>query len=73
MRRLTALPTQRVLNALARAGWEMHGGRKHHKLLHPERPGALTVPRSTPLKKGTIRAILRQAGLSLAEFWELYR
>ena len=43
MRKLTALPTQRVLRALRRAGWEVYGGAKHYKLLNPTKPGALTV------------------------------
>lgn len=73
MRRLSPLPTDRVLRALKRAGWEVHGGTKHYKLIRTDTPGALSVPRSTPLKKGTIRAILRQANLSLEEFWKLYR
>ena len=73
MRRLTPLPTRRVLKALRRCGWEVHGGAKHYKLIHPGRPGALTIPRSSPLKKGTIRAILRQAGMSLEDFWKSYR
>ncbi len=73
MRRLTELPTARFIRALKRAGWEVHGGAKHYKLLNESLPGALTVPRSSPLKKGTIRAILRQAHISLKEFWELYK
>lgn len=73
MGKLTSLPTKRVLRALRRAGWEVSAGGKHYKLIHLTKPGALTVPRGTPLKKGTIRAIIRQAGLSLDEFWDLYR
>jgi len=73
MRRLTPLPTSRVIKALRRAGWVVSGGSKHYKLIHPTLPGALTVPRSSPLKKGTIRAILRQAKLTMDQFWKLYR
>jgi predicted RNA binding protein YcfA (HicA-like mRNA interferase family) len=73
LNKLTELPTNRVLKALERAGWEIHGGTKHYKLLHATKPGILVVPRSTPLKKGTIRAIIRQAGLSLQDFWNLYK
>jgi predicted RNA binding protein YcfA (HicA-like mRNA interferase family) len=38
----------------------------HHYLRHPDRPGLLiTVPVHTrDLKRGTLRAILRQAGLT---------
>jgi len=31
------------------------------------------VPRSRSLKTGTLRAIIRHAGLSVEEFFELYR
>ena len=34
MGKLTELPTNRVLRALRRAGWEVHGGAKHYKLLN---------------------------------------
>jgi predicted RNA binding protein YcfA (HicA-like mRNA interferase family) len=71
--KLTELPTARVLKALERAGWEVHGGGPHYKLLHYTKPGALTVPRGRTLKKGTLRAIIRHAGLSVEEFLKLYR
>ena len=70
--KLTELPTRRVLGALRRAGWEVHGGGKHYKLIHLTRPEALTVPRTRYLKTGTVRAIIRQAGLSVQQFWTLY-
>ena len=73
MHKLIPLPTDRVLRALQRAGWEVHAGGKHYKLVRVDPPCVLAVPRASPLKKGTIRAILRQAGLSPAEFWKLYR
>lgn len=73
MPKLSSLPTSRVLKALARAGWQIHEGAKHYKLLHLTKPGALTVPRSSRLKKGTLRAIIRQAGVSLDGFFALYR
>ena len=73
MRKPTELPTARVLAALRRAGWEVHHGTKHYKLLRLTKPGALTVPRSTPLKIGTLRAIIRQAALTVDAFYRLYR
>ena len=71
MGKLSSLPTRRVLIAPRRAGWEVYEGGKHYKLLHSTKPGALTVPRGARLKKGTVRAIIRHSGLSMAEFWEL--
>ena len=72
MGKLVDLPTTRVLAALRRVGWEVHAGGKHYKLLHSTLPGALTVPRAHRLKKGTLRAIIRQAGLTLDRFWDIY-
>src|SRR5258707_13339161 len=45
----------------------------HHYLRHPERPGVLvTVPfHDRDLKRGTLRAILRQAGLTPEELRDL--
>ncbi|HUS93334.1 MAG TPA: type II toxin-antitoxin system HicA family toxin [Phycisphaerae bacterium] len=73
MGKLTELPTRRILAALNRAGWVITEGAKHYKLTHLTKPGALTVPRSKRLRTGTIRAIIRQAGLSVEEFFRLYR
>jgi predicted RNA binding protein YcfA (HicA-like mRNA interferase family) len=52
---------------LQRAGFELHHVRgSHHYLRHPGRPGVLvTAPfHNRDLKRGTLRAILRQAGLT---------
>ena len=56
-----------LIRALERAGFFVHHIRgSHHYLRHPDRPGLLiTVPVHTrDLKRGTLRAILRQAGLT---------
>jgi len=71
MSKLPDVSTRRVLAALRRAGWEVHEGRKHYKLLHLTKPGALTVPRARTLKRGTLRAIIRQAGLTVEQFIDL--
>ena len=76
MGKLTPRPTSRVLKALARAGWRRrHGnpGSRHYVLTHREIPGILTVPRHAEVAKGTLAKILKQAGLTLAEFERLYK
>ena len=58
---------RQLIRALERAGFFVHHIRgSHHYLRHPDRPGLLiTVPVHTrDLKRGTLRAILRQAGLT---------
>jgi len=45
----------------------------HHYLRHPDKFGVLvTIPyHNRDLKRGTLRAILRQAGISLEELLDL--
>jgi predicted RNA binding protein YcfA (HicA-like mRNA interferase family) len=74
--RLTSRPTQRVTKALRRAGWQVRPGRrgaKHHVMVNPDRPGIVTIPRHAEVKMGTLRVILRAAGLSPREFENLYK
>jgi len=42
-------------------------------LEHLTLPGILVVPRHRVVKKGTLAKIIKQAGLTLAEFNKLYR
>lgn len=63
-----------VIRALQRAGWEqMTQSGSHAKFRHPNRPGRVIVAihggRTIPL--GTLRTILRQAGLTADELREL--
>ena len=76
MARLTPRPTKRILKALSRAGWALRShnpGSKHYVLEHADLPGILTVPRHSTTKKGTLAAIIKQAGLTREEFERLYR
>ena len=64
---LPVVRPRQLIRALERAGFFVHHIRgSHHYLRHPDRPGVLiTVPDNTSdLKRGTARAILRQAGLT---------
>jgi predicted RNA binding protein YcfA (HicA-like mRNA interferase family) len=59
---------------LERAGWFVHHVRgSHHFLKHGDFPGLrITVAyHSRPLKRGTLRAILRQANLTADELRDL--
>jgi predicted RNA binding protein YcfA (HicA-like mRNA interferase family) len=73
--RLPIVSGQRVVRALTRAGFvtdRIVGS--HHVLKHPGDPTrAVTVPchAGRDLKPGTIRGIIRQAGLTVEEFNEL--
>lgn len=61
----------KVLRALERAGYERRSGRNHTIMEHPD--GHYTViPNHVRLKTGTLRAIIKQCGLTEARFIELY-
>jgi predicted RNA binding protein YcfA (HicA-like mRNA interferase family) len=66
----------RVVRALTRAGFVLDRiVGSHHVLAHPNDPTrrTVTVPvhSARDLKPGTLRAIIRQAGLTIEEFKEL--
>lgn len=73
-RRLPALTPQKVLAALQRAGFYVHHTTgSHYALRHPGDPALkVTVPyHNRELKRRVLRAIIRQAGLSVDAFIDL--
>ena len=62
-----------VVKALAKIGYEVdHQTGSHMILRHREAPHRrLTVPRHKEIAKGTLRAIITQAGLTVKEFVQL--
>ena len=72
--RLPALTPRKVLAALNRAGFIVHHTRgSHYSLKHPDQPQlTVTVPyHNRDLKQGTLRSIIRQAGMTVEEFLNL--
>jgi len=73
-RRLPALSADEVVRALERAGFSVDRVKgSHHHLRSPARPRARPVVpmHRGDLPRGTLRAIIRQAGLSVDEFLDL--
>lgn len=69
--RLPALTARDVIRALARAGFAVSRTSGNHcRLIHNADPARkLTVPvHSGDLKRGTLRGIIAQAGMTVAEF-----
>ena len=72
---LSSVNAARLIRALQRAGFYIHhttGG--HYVLKHPDRPAArIVVPYhgSADIKRGILRSVLRQAGLSGEELANL--
>ncbi|REE95863.1 type II toxin-antitoxin system HicA family toxin [Thermomonospora umbrina] len=66
------LPGTTVIKALGKIGYEaVRVSGSHHRLKHPDRR-PLTVPvHSGDMRPGTLRSIIRDAGLTVEEFLEL--
>lgn len=65
---------QAVIQALQRDGWrEDRRDGSHVIFVHPEKPGHVSVPfhQGRDLPRGTLRNILRQAGISTDRFRRL--
>ena len=71
--RLPVCTSTEVIRALNRAGFYLdHGTGSHRYFRHPDRTGIVTVPfHRRDLKRGTLKSILEQAGLTTDEFIRL--
>jgi mRNA interferase HicA len=69
---LPVVPGSAVIKALEKLGYEVvRTSGSHHRLKHPER-SALSIPvHNRDMKPGTLRAVVRQAGLTVEEFISL--
>ena len=71
---LPVVPPDRVIAALRKAGYEEDHQTGGHVILYREGRLPVTVPKhNRDLKKGTLRHIIRSAGLSVEEFIHLLR
>ena len=73
MPRLPVCKPTEVIRALNRVGFfQDHSTGSHRYFRHPTRPGIVTIPfHRKDLKRGTLKSILDQAGLSTQEFIDL--
>jgi predicted RNA binding protein YcfA (HicA-like mRNA interferase family) len=70
--KLPVVPAAKIIKALGDAGFEHVRTKGSHAMLrHPGTGRGLTVPMHDPVKRGTLRAIIRQAGLEVDEFLAL--
>ncbi|MBI3933257.1 MAG: type II toxin-antitoxin system HicA family toxin [Acidobacteria bacterium] len=73
-RQLPSVSPKQVLRALQKAGFSVHHVTGSHYVLKPSKNPTLrvTVPyHNRDLKLGTLRSIIRQAGLTFEDFLEL--
>jgi len=65
---LPVISGAQLIRVLERLGWEVVRQRGSHvRLRHPDRRTFLVVPFHRELKRGTLRGILRDAGLDVDE------
>jgi len=70
--KLPRISGRKCIAALTKAGFHERRRRGSHVVLRRDEPFAqLVVPDHDELDRGTLRAILRQAGLSVEQFNEL--
>ena len=74
MQKLPVASGREVVKALNKAGFKVVGRKGSHVRLKKKTPGKtyiVIVPIHAEIKKGTLRSILRQAGLTREEFIQL--
>ena len=74
MPRLPVISGKEVVRAFERAGWKMSRREGSHIILTKAgTPVTLSVPDHREVKRGTLRSLVRKAGLSVEEFIRLLR
>ena len=69
MMRLPRISGRRCVSVLEKAGFSIVRQRGSHIVMRRDEPYArVTVPNHQELDSGTLRAIIRQAGLTVSEF-----
>jgi len=72
MSKLPVLSGEKCIKGLAKAGFYLKRQEGSHVTLRRDEPFCqLVVPLHKELDRGTLRAIIRQAGLSVGEFTKL--
>jgi predicted RNA binding protein YcfA (HicA-like mRNA interferase family) len=69
---LPSVSWSKVIKALTKAGFKIVSQKGSHIFLSDGKH-KLTVPRHDPIKKGTLLAIIQQAGLTREEFLKLIK
>jgi predicted RNA binding protein YcfA (HicA-like mRNA interferase family) len=68
---LADLPVRKVIRALESAGFSHVRTKGSHAVYRDQKGRVAVIPQHGVVKRGTLASILRQAGLTPAEFLEL--
>ena len=71
MTKLPDVSAQACIAALEKAGFYVARRGKHITMRRDDPFARVTIPNHRTLKKGTVRSIIRQAGLTVDEFVDL--
>ena len=69
MAKLPSASSRKVVNAFKNLGWQVARQTSSHIILVSEgHEATLSVPDHNPVAKGTLRSLIRSAGLTVKEF-----
>jgi predicted RNA binding protein YcfA (HicA-like mRNA interferase family) len=71
---LPVLRSREVIRAFERAGYQViprRGKGSHTVMAHPEKLAILTIPDHDPVKRGTLRSLIRDAEMTVEQFQAL--
>jgi predicted RNA binding protein YcfA (HicA-like mRNA interferase family) len=69
MAKLPSISSRRVVKALQAHGWQVVRQSGSHIIMIKEgHEATLSVPAHNPVAKGTLRSLIRSAGLTVSEF-----
>lgn len=74
--RLPVLSPREVVRAFEKLGFQVQPGRvkgSHIAVFNPQTRKLLTIPGHREVKRGTLRGLIREAGLTVQEFCEVLR
>ena len=74
MPRLPAISGKKAVDAFEKAGWQVTRREGSHIILTKAgMPTVLSIPDHREVRRGTLRSLIRKAGLSVEEFITLVR
>jgi predicted RNA binding protein YcfA (HicA-like mRNA interferase family) len=69
---LPSVSWQDAVGAFGKAGWQHDQTRgSHFIMVRPNQPGLLSIPKHNPVKRGTLRKLIREAGMTVDQFVSL--
>ena len=71
---LPVVSGNQAVRAFSKVGFVLvpkRGKGSHYFMNHPDKPVVLTIPDHDPLRRGTLRSLIRDAGLTVQEFRNL--